>query len=172
MKFFVWVQRLITVFLVGVILLALGFFVIPKCFGYTPYAVQTGSMTPKYPIGSMIYVKSVPFEALKVGDVITFESSSLVVTHRITQLESISQTLRTKGDANNTEDGMLEYKNVIGRATNFAIPVLGSFVEKVQTGTPRTIMIIVLGTSICVYFITDFITKRSVSEEDEKEDDE
>ena len=46
--------------------------VAPRVFGVHVFTVLSGSMEPAYPVGSMIYVKSVdPFQ-LKAGDVISF----------------------------------------------------------------------------------------------------
>ena len=62
-------------FLSGVLLIVLavlaGILIIPKVMGYEEMAVLTGSMEPNYPVGSLIFVKEVDPENLKVGDVIT-----------------------------------------------------------------------------------------------------
>nr|WP_317283096.1 signal peptidase I [uncultured Sellimonas sp.] len=80
-------------FLSGVILLVLavlaGILIIPKLMGYEEMAVLTGSMEPKYPVGSLIYVKEENPENLKVGDVITYRlSEDTVVTHRIVEINT------------------------------------------------------------------------------------
>ena len=46
--------------------------VLPGLLGIHPLLVQSGSMEPEYPVGSMIYVKSTEGASLAEGDVATF----------------------------------------------------------------------------------------------------
>lgn len=74
----------------GIIVLALavlaGLLIIPKLMGYEEMAVLTGSMEPKYPVGTLIFVKEADPNTLEVGDVITYHlDSNTVVTHRIVE---------------------------------------------------------------------------------------
>ena len=84
-----------------------------RLLGVQVYSVLSGSMEPKYPVGSLIYVKAVDPYELKSGDVITFMlNENTVATHRIVEVvpdESDSGVVRfrTKGDANEAEDGSL-----------------------------------------------------------------
>ena len=55
-----------------------------RIFGLTPYTVLSGSMEPNYHVGSLIYVKQVDPDDLKVDDPITYViEGGTVVTHRI-----------------------------------------------------------------------------------------
>lgn len=162
MKMIKVLQSLITVALVAVIAILLVTFFIPKCLGYEPYNIQTGSMTPKYPIGSMIYVKSVPFEEIQENDVVTYRTAAdggWVVTHRVVSVDRDAKTVRTKGDANNTEDGTLAYSNIIGKATNFAIPFLGAIVTQYQAGNGKMITIIGIVALLGISFLLDIVAK-------------
>lgn len=112
--------------------------VAPRVFGVHVFTVLSGSMEPAYPVGSMIYVKSVdPFQ-LKEGDVISFlMDENTIATHRITGIvpdeedESVIR-FRTKGDANDAEDGSLVHcRNVVGTPI-FTIPKLGFFADYIQ----------------------------------------
>ena len=112
--------------------------VAPRVFGVHVFTVLSGSMEPAYPVGSMIYVKSVdPFQ-LKEGDVISFlMDENTIATHRITGIvpdeedESVIR-FRTKGDANDAEDGSLVHcRNVVGTPI-FTIPKLGYFADYIQ----------------------------------------
>lgn len=163
------IQNCITGILILIIVLLLVVFFIPQCFGYQPYNIQTGSMTPKYPIGSMIYVKSVPFEDIEVGDVVTYRTSQdggWVVTHRVSQIDAATQTIVTKGDANNTEDGAMNYANVIGKATNFCIPMVGHIVAEYQSGNGKVITIACIIFLMGVSFLLDLVKKSDGSEEE------
>ena len=102
-----------------------------RLVGLSPYVVLSGSMEPAYQTGSLIYVKKVDPFTLEAGDVITFMmNEDTVATHRIVGVvpdeeDSTVIRFRTKGDANEFEDGTLvHYKNVIGTPI-FSIPYLG-----------------------------------------------
>lgn len=159
------VQGMITFLLVAVVAVLLVLFFIPQCMGYQPYNIETASMTPKYPVGSMIYVKSTPLEDLNVGDVITYRTSSeggWIVTHRLSQIDRETGTLVTKGDANNTEDGSISYTSVIGKATNFSIPWLGYIATQYQNGYGKVITI----AGIVFLLALSFLLERYVKKDD------
>ena len=119
-----------TVLVVLIVILAI-LLVGVRVVGLKPFVVLSGSMEPDYPTGSLIYVKEVdPFE-LEPGDVITFMlNETTVATHRMVGVVPDDEDpsvirFRTKGDANDFEDGTLvHYKNVIGSPV-FVIPLLG-----------------------------------------------
>lgn len=160
-------QGIITVLLAGIVLVLLGVFFIPQCMGYQPYNIQTASMTPKYPVGSMIYVKKAALEDLQVGDVVTYRTASeggWVVTHRLTQVDKQTGVLVTKGDANNTEDGSISYTSVIGKATNFAIPFLGAIVTQYQNSSGKVITVSCIVVLLVLSFIIDLFAKRKNNE--------
>ena len=94
--------------------------------GLKLYCIQTGSMEPQYPVGSMIAVEHVDFESIDVDDVISFViSGDKIVTHRVVEVDRENQTFHTKGDNNNIDDASpVAYKNVIGRV-RFKIPYFG-----------------------------------------------
>ena len=98
-----------------------------RVVGITPYAVLSGSMEPVYPVGSMIYVKAAQPQEVEVGDPITFYlDEGLVATHRVIEVNREEQYFRTKGDANNAEDGSpVLYANLIGKPM-FCVPQLGN----------------------------------------------
>lgn len=119
-----------TVLIVLIVVLAI-LLVGVRVVGLTPYVVLSGSMEPNYHTGSLIYVKDVDPFALEAGDVITFMlNEDTVATHRIVGVVPDDEDptvirFRTKGDANDAEDGTLvHYKNVIGSPV-FTIPLLG-----------------------------------------------
>ncbi len=98
--------------------------------GLKPYSVLSGSMQTVYPTGSLLYIKDVNPETLKVGDVITYKmASGSLCTHRIIELvpdEDDPAIVRfcTKGDENDTVDPLVDYDSVVGKAV-FCIPLLG-----------------------------------------------
>ncbi len=83
----------------------------PEIFGCSMFTVMTGSMEPEIPESAVIITKAVPFEAISVGDVVTFYSrdpqlGGMLNTHRVEEIGEDSQGtyLVTKGDANPVAD--------------------------------------------------------------------
>lgn len=102
------------------------------------YSVQTGSMEPELTPGGMVMVTPVAPEALRLNDVITYESSEnsdVTITHRIIELEQSEQTGRTiittQGDNNEVADQPISDAQVIGRVDRH-IPYAGSFLDFVR----------------------------------------
>ena len=122
--------------------------------GIEPFIVLSGSMEPTIETGSISFIdKRVEYEKIKENDVIAFEASELAkVTHRVTSISK--EGLETKGDANNSADGILTTKtNYIGKNV-FSIPKVGYVVRIIQTRTGK----ILLGTIVIVLLIATFLT--------------
>lgn len=150
-----------TTILVAIVAIIAILLVGVRVVGLRVYTVLSGSMEPTYHVGSLIYVKEVdPFE-LETGDVITYMlDEETVVTHRISGVvpDENNPTVvrfRTKGDANDVEDGSLvHYKNVIGSPI-FTIPKLGYVANFIQN-PPGTYITIALGAILLMLvFIPD-----------------
>lgn len=115
------------------ILIALYFFVsFPTFLGYKPLVVLSGSMSPTYEIGTVIYYEEVAIEDIKEMDVITFSSGSdSNVTHRVTGF--IDGKIQTKGDANISPDSSLvQYDEVKGRVIDYKLPIVGYYIRFVN----------------------------------------
>lgn len=156
------IQTIITGLLVVLILSLMVIFFIPQCLDYHPYEIQTGSMEPDYPVGSMIYVKPIAFEDLRIGDVVTFRTSKenkMVVTHRLLQIDNENQMLITKGDANEEQDPPVAYASLVGKATDFAVPALGRMVRKYQDGNGKMFTLIGIVILMGVSFLMDFVIR-------------
>lgn len=132
----IW-NTITTLLVILVIILAL-LLVGVRLIGFQVFTVLSGSMEPNYHVGSLIYVKEVDPFTLKSGDVITFMlDENTVATHRIVEVvpdeeDSSVIRFRTKGDANDAEDGSLvHYKNVVGSPV-LTIPKLGYVASYIQ----------------------------------------
>lgn len=113
--------QIISTILVALVVLLAVALVGVRLAGIRTFTVLSGSMEPTYHVGSLIYVKKVDPTTIRPGQVITFMlDENTVATHRVVEVvpdEDDPSTLRfrTKGDANDAEDGSLvHYKNVIG----------------------------------------------------------
>ena len=126
-----------TVLVILVVLLAL-LLVGARVVGLQVFTVLSGSMEPTYHTGSLIYVKKVDPYTIKEGQPITFMlDEDTIATHRVVGIvpdedDPTVIRFRTKGDANDAEDGSLvHYKNVVGTPV-FSIPYLGYVADYIQ----------------------------------------
>lgn len=88
--------------------------------------IVSGSMEPKFPVGSICIIeKNYPVEKIKVGDVIAFSVDKKIwVTHRVVQISREGNFL-TKGDANQTVDfGWIDKRQYEGKTIG-NIPYIG-----------------------------------------------
>ena len=132
-----------------------------RILGFTPYSVLSPSMTPKYPVGSLIYVKDIDTNDIVVGDDITFvlDESLTVVTHQVVEIDENHQFFTTQGIANDTPDGNpVYYANIIGKP-HFCIPLLGHISDKVTSTEGIIITIIVVLMWIIIICILEMIKK-------------
>jgi len=137
-----------------------------RLVGLKPYAVISGSMEPAYHVGSLIYVKTVAPENIKVGDPITFvlNENLVVATHRVIQIDPENQYFYTKGDANDTPDGApVHFNNLIGKPV-FTIPNLG-YLSNWITNPPGTYIAIcaamILG---LLFFLPELLDKADAAD--------
>lgn len=90
--------------------------------GIKPVVVMSGSMEPAIGTGSLAFIDTGDREVFK-GDVISFRSGDLMVTHRV--IEITNDGYRTKGDNNDTADiGIVKDSDVEGKIL-FSIPGAG-----------------------------------------------
>lgn len=133
-QFFKKVWNVVSSILVSLAVLLAVLLVGVRLVGLRPYTVLSGSMEPTYHTGSLIYVKKVKPEEVKVGQPITFvlNEDLLVATHRVVEIDKENQRFCTKGDANENADGApVHFKNLIGVPV-FTIPYLGYVANYIQ----------------------------------------
>ncbi len=115
-----------------VVVSAFAFFtvVVPLLLGAQTYTILTGSMQPGMPPGSLIAVKPVSIDDVRVGDVVTYQIRSgdpAVVTHRVVGTTSSTggdRLLITRGDANDLDDPPVQREQLRGFVV-LAMPYLG-----------------------------------------------
>ena len=165
-----------TLLVTAVVILAL-LLVGVRLIGMQVFTVLSGSMEPTYHTGALLYVKDVDYTELKEGDVITFMlDEDTVATHRIVGVvpDENDPTViryRTKGDANDAEDGSLvHYRNVIGTPV-FSIPKLGFVANYIQNPPGTYIAISGGAVLLLLVFLPDLFAEEKPKEgEDEAED--
>lgn len=144
-KFFHYVGKLFSTAILVILLLVgtflLYYFVMTKMAIKDPskkppiniYTIVSGSMEPTIKVYDVVIDKAVTNpEDIKVGDVITFISTSsisegLLVTHRVQEIKIVNGKYEfvTKGDFNGTADSdTAKFENLVGKVI-FKIPQLG-----------------------------------------------
>lgn len=122
--------------------------VLPGLFGIHPLVVQSRSMEPAYPKGSMIYVRSTDPFGLSEGSAVTFSlpDSDTLVTHRITHIDMDREEIYTKGDANEQEDRTAIPFGQVEGVPFFCVPYLGYLADYLSSmaGKVGIIMLVIL----------------------------
>ncbi len=143
-----------------------------RVFGLQVFTVLSGSMEPVYHTGSLIYVQEIQ-DTTKIADgtVITFLlDENTVATHRVVaavpdETDPTVVRYRTKGDANDAEDGKLvHYRNIIGTPV-FSIPYLGYAADFIQNPPGTYIAMSAGAVLLMLVFLPDLL----FSEEEPKE---
>jgi signal peptidase I len=126
-------------------------------FGYIntvkPYVVQSGSMEPGIPTGSIIL--SLPSDLYQPGDVITFAAdgdSKMLVTHRLNfkVFENGNTKYITSGDANEDFDRWeVTKENIVGKVV-MTIPYAGYAIDFAKT-PQGFIALVVIPATVVIY---------------------
>ena len=143
-----------------------------RIFGYTPYSVLSPSMTPKYPVGALVYIHEIEPKDIVVGDDITFvfDESLLVVTHQVVEIDENHEYFTTKGLANDSNDGNpVYYPNILGKVY-FSIPYLG-YVSDVVTSPIGLIISVglILIWIIIIYMVNQAKKNKEISQKANEE---
>jgi signal peptidase len=116
--------------------------VVPRLVGGTPYTVLTGSMRPGMQPGTLVVVRPVAFNDIRIGDVVTYQLKSgepRVVTHRVVSIGvngSGERVLQTQGDANDRPDAQWVRQVQVRGTVWYAVPYLGHL-NNLLTGSQR-----------------------------------
>lgn len=102
--------------------------VLPMPFGYGGAVVLSGSMEPTIGIDELILVKAE--DSYKVDDIVVYQTGHMLVVHRIVGMDG--ETVTTRGDANNTDDGAIPLTQVKGKVIAH-IPHVGTAVRLLKS---------------------------------------
>ena len=139
-----------------------------RLFGLQVYSVMSGSMVPKVPVGSLIYVQEVDYTTLRPREIITFRlNDKTICTHRIVRVnQEDGYSFSTKGDANDDEDGEpVPAEAVIGKVVAI-LPLVGYVAFFIQHPQGRYIAIAVGAILLLLVFLPElFGEEKKPSEE-------
>lgn len=103
--------------------------------GFEALIVQSGSMEPGIPTGSLAVVDTgCDYGSIETGDIIIFQAGEERVMHRAYAVTE--KGIETKGDANEVTDGITTTReNLVGRVVSH-IPLMGFLVNGVRELLP------------------------------------
>jgi len=136
-------------------------FVVPRLAGGTTYVVETGSMQPHLPPGTLIVDKAPDASAVAVGDVITYQlepNKPAVVTHRVVAVgyDGAGEVRwHTQGDANNTADENWVVADQLRGELWYSVPYLGN-VTALMGDQKRGLMIGLIALGLGGYAVAQF----------------
>ena len=159
------IWNVVSSILVALVVLLALLLVGARLVGLQVFVVLSGSMEPTYRTGSLIYVKNVEPYTIQEGQPITFMmNETTVATHRVVGIVPDEEDptvirFRTKGDANDAEDGgLVHYKNVIGRPV-FSIPYLGYVADYIQHPPGRYVALSAGAVLLLLVFLPDVFSE-------------
>jgi signal peptidase len=132
---------------------------LPMPFGCGVAVVLSGSMEPTIRIDDLIIVTEQ--EDYQENDIIAYQSGSMVVVHRIIQVEP--DTVITQGDANNAPDAPIRKEMIKGKVVHW-IPGAGRIARLLKSPVATVILV---GGALLLSELT--LRKEKKKDEDELE---
>lgn len=144
---------------------------VPRIFGYEIYNIVSGSMEPELSVGSAVYVKQLPEEEYRVGDVIAFYVNDSIMVHRLIEIDEEHHEFHTKGDANAAEDmNPIPVLHVIGRM-EYKISSIGKLMVLYSTLMGKIYVICFLFVGILFHMISGMlVSMKKLKLQKEKQD--
>ncbi len=141
--------------------LCVGFVFFNIFSGARGYSVVTDSMAPSINRGDVVFVKQTEFSELKQGDVVTvqFADGSGYFTHKIVSVDYDAEAIRTKGDANQSEDPQPSMSEQIVGKVWYSVPLLGYFSIAFNEINLITLSVIIATVLIGIITVSTVISK-------------
>jgi signal peptidase len=144
----------------GVLLVLLSavvvFVVLPKLIGGQALTVETGSMAPALPVGSIVVERPADPDALHVGDIATYRlaSGAGLVTHRIVAIDARHAEFVFRGDANPVADPEPVPASALAGRVWFSVPYAGWI--RARLGQSRSALIVLAIVALGGYSVAQF----------------
>jgi len=152
--------RIIGILFIAVVIATCLPLTIPTLFGYEIYNVETGSMSPEIPVGSVIYVEHTAPEDIVTDDVITYVLEGATITHRVVENRIVEGEFVTKGDANESHDmAPVPYDNLVGKV-KYHFPVLGKLLIVYSTFLGKIYVLAFAACGVLLNILGSMLKKR------------
>ncbi len=162
--YFYWA---LSILLIGLLFVCVILFAI----GFRPAVVLTPSMKPTVNPGSLVLVKSIDANKIKVGDIVMFwpsadgetDADEISVTHRVIEIRTDAETGKlifiTHGDANSEgSNEKVPQSQIIGKV-HLAIPVVGILFLFIKNNLFVIIFSIIA--IVCLWYLIAMIIKNN-----------
>lgn len=156
----------LSTFITAIVAITAILLIVIKLLGCNMFSIDSPSMSPKYPVDTLIIVQKIEPEKIRTGDVITYilNEDGLLVTHRVVKVNIGSKTFVTKGDANNTQDAApVQWGNTVGKVI-FSIPKLGKPMRFLTAEKNRPFVISAIVLLFVVSLIWDIAARKNKKE--------
>jgi len=111
---------------ISVAVLALVLFMaVSPVIGFRFDPVLSGSMSPTIEVGDLAISSSVDKEDIKVGDIIVFRHSGILICHRVIGIDAEAGWIQTQGDANEDPDPYTITYNDVVTEVGLVVPYTG-----------------------------------------------
>jgi signal peptidase I, archaeal type len=134
----------------------------PVLGNYRLFNIVSGSMEPHIPVGSVVITKTGGTPSIAKGDVISFESNNIVISHRVYDIYTQNngeKVYSTKGDANkNVDPDVIFSSQIIGKVV-LHIPLLGFVLNYVATKQGMIVCVVIPMFVIAFYDIFLFFVE-------------
>jgi signal peptidase len=154
----------------GALLAALMLFISvgPRFLPFQTLIVESGSMTPALPVGSVAIYRHETAAQVKVGQVILFAKPSeptVIVSHRVYAIKDGARGsyFETKGDANPAPDSWQIPAVGSGWYVVGDIPLVGYAVHAMQAPTTKELLVIVPAVLLVLLTVHDILGRRQRS---------
>jgi signal peptidase I len=129
--------------------------------GWKFQPIETGSMAPRYPVGSLAIVEPIDPADVRAGMTVVFEDPLVrgrLVAHRVVKrLPGTSPTWETKGDANAERDPAPVHAHAVQGRVRWAIPGFGRVVSAVDR---RLALLLLVGFPLAALLVTEAAARR------------
>jgi signal peptidase len=140
-----WRPAALAALLAGLLPLT-AFLVVAWLLGWQLQRVESGSMSPTYPVGSLLVTSQVDPTEVKVGMPIVFEdprAPGRLLTHRVVGMTSDAElAFITRGDANAANDPVPVAARLVRGRVLWHVTLLGTVLDWLQW--PRSFLVLVL----------------------------
>ena len=125
-----WLSAALAAVVVALLLPLATFLVATWLLGWQLQTVLSGSMSPTYPVGSLLVVGQIDASDVRAGMPLVFEDPlepGRIVTHRVVgPVPEDASAFRTRGDANSTVDPADVPARLVRGKVLWSVSVLGS----------------------------------------------
>lgn len=158
-----WLVRIALLAFAAFVVLLLGVIVVlPRVTHGAALTVLTGSMRPTLPVGSVVIERPVKAQALRVGDIATYQQTpgrSVYITHRIAAIDTSTTptTFTFKGDANRVADPLPVPATAIRGKVWFDVPYVGRLRQTSVGGGLRSAALLLGVLGLGAYSISNLV---------------